>query len=160
MDLKVHTLWGIHAYKKDRSTQDIKCSPWETKVQSFPSLEKKMAEIMRHRQIITTPFTNRSFQPRPKVAARKYKLVPCTGPNRAKLSQHRKINARPPPEATQWNWLANLRKAKDPAGITTSWAPAPSQPMDTPSTQSSTSPISPECTKYHTICTPVGKICP
>ena len=27
VDLKVHTLWGIYTYKKDRSTQVIRCSP-------------------------------------------------------------------------------------------------------------------------------------
>ena len=37
VDLKVHTLWGIHTYRKDRSMQVIKCSPWATEVQPFPS---------------------------------------------------------------------------------------------------------------------------
>ena len=41
MDLKVHTLWGIHTYKKDRSTQVIKSSPWGAEVKPFPSLQKK-----------------------------------------------------------------------------------------------------------------------
>ena len=41
-----------------------------------------------------------------------------------------------------------------------SQAPAPSQPMNTPVTQSPTSPIPPEHTKYHAICTPLQKICP
>ena len=27
VDLKVHTLWGIHTYGKDKSTQIIKCNP-------------------------------------------------------------------------------------------------------------------------------------
>ena len=53
---------------------------------------------MKHRQIITTPFTNRSFQQRPKVAVRKHNLVPLTRPNRATHSQPRKINVGPLPE--------------------------------------------------------------
>ena len=97
----VHTLWGIHTYKKDRSTQVIKCSPWGTKVQPFPSLKKKMVEFMMHRQIITTPFANMFFQQRPKVAARKCSLVPLTRLNRANLLQLRKVNVGPLPEATE-----------------------------------------------------------
>ena len=64
VDLKVHTLWGIHTYKKDRGTQVIKCSPWGTEVKPFLSLQKKMAEFLSHRKIITTPFASRSFQTR------------------------------------------------------------------------------------------------
>ena len=48
VDLKVHTLRGIHAYRKDRSTQIIKCSPWGTEVQPYPSLKKKIVEFMRN----------------------------------------------------------------------------------------------------------------
>ena len=39
VDIKVHTLWGIHTYKRDRNVQVIKCSPWGTKVKHFPSLQ-------------------------------------------------------------------------------------------------------------------------
>ena len=69
VDLNVQTLQGIHTYKKDRSTQVIKCSSWGSKVRSFPSLQKKMAEFLRCRQITATPYANRSFQPRPKATA-------------------------------------------------------------------------------------------
>ena len=131
VDLRVHTLWGIHTYKKDRSTQVIKCSPWGNEVKPFLSLQKKMVEFMRCRQIITAPFANRSFQPRPKVAARKQNLVTLTRPNREKLSQPRNINVRPLPLAIQQNWLAYL-KVKEVAGASSSQAPTPSQPMDTP----------------------------
>ena len=161
VDLKVLTLWGIHTYKKDRSTQVIKCRPWVTKAQAFPSIHKKIVEFMRCRQINATPFANRSFQPRPKIAARN--LVTITRPNRVKLSQPRKINIRPFPPATQLNWLATL-KVKEAAGATTNLAPTQtSQPMDTQSTLSPTSPIPPvkftEHTKYCAICTPLGRIC-
>ena len=87
MGLKVCTLQGIHMYKKDRSTQILKCSPWETKVKPFPSLQKKMTEYLRQRQIITTPFAYRSYQPRPKATAlRRCNLVTLIRPNREKLS--------------------------------------------------------------------------
>ena len=117
---------------------------------------------MRQDQIIATPFANRSFQPRTKAAARKHNLEPLTRPNRAKISQPRKINVRPLPEATQWKWLANLRKAKEVAGTTNSLAPTCSQPMNTPSMLSPTSPVPPikftEHTKYCAICALLGKI--
>ena len=111
------------------------------------------------RQIIASPFANRSYQSRPKAtAARRHNLVTLTRPNR-KLSQPRRINVSPLPEATQWNWLANL-KAKEVAGTTTSQAPTPSHPVNTPTMQSPTSPIPLEHIKYCIICTPLGKICP
>ena len=150
--------------KKDRSTQVIKCSPCGTEVQPFTSLKKKMAELVKCRQIIATPFANKSFQPRPKVSARKHNLVPLPRLNRAKLFQPRKISVGLLHEATQWNWAASLGKAKDAAGITTSLAPIQtSQLMDTPSTLSPTSPNPPikssEHSNYCAICTPLGKIC-
>ena len=52
--------------------------------------------------------------------------------------------------------LATL-KAKEVAG--TGQAPAPSRPVEAPVTESPTSPIPPEHTKYYAICTPLGKIC-
>ena len=137
VDLKVCTLWGIHTYRKDSSTQIIKCSTFGTEVLPFLSFKKKVVEFMKHRQIIATPFTNRSFQPRPKVAEKRCNLVLLTRLNGAKLFQPRKINVGPLPEATQHNWDATLEKAKDAAGVTTSLAPIQtSQLMDTPSTLS------------------------
>ena len=160
VDLKVHTLWKIHTYKKDRGTQVIKCSPWGAEVKTISSLQKKMADSMRHRQIITTPFANRSFQPRPEVVAGKCNQVTLTMPNRAKLLQPRKINVRPLCKATQQKWLATLI-AKEAAGATTCQGPTQiSQPMDTPSILSPTSAVPPEHTKYCAICTQLGKICP
>ena len=123
VDLKVYTLRGIHTHRKDRSTQIIKCSPWGTEVQPYPSLKKKMVEFMRFRWTTATHFANRSFQPRLKVAAKKHNLVPLTRPNREKLSQPRKINLGQLPEATQQNWAATLGKAKDAAGKKTACPP-------------------------------------
>ena len=49
VDLKVHTLWGIHTYKKDRGTQVVKCSSWGTEVNPFQSLQRKMMKYLRQR---------------------------------------------------------------------------------------------------------------
>ena len=53
--LKVHTLLGIYIYKKDRSTQVSKYSPLGSEVKPFPSLQKKITEFLRQRQVITIP---------------------------------------------------------------------------------------------------------
>ena len=109
----LHLMGDTNMYKKDRSTQVIKCSPWGTEVKPFLSLQKKMAEYLRCRQIITTPFANRSYQPRPKATAiRRCNLVTLTRPNREKLFQPRKVNVGPLPKATQRNWLATIRPKK------------------------------------------------
>ena len=101
VDLKVHTLKGIHTFRKDYKSQMNKCSPWGTKVQPYPSLEKKMVESVRSLQTTTTPFANRPYQPRSKVVVEKHNLVQPTRPNRAKLSHPRKINVRKLSKATQ-----------------------------------------------------------
>ena len=49
VDLTVHTLPGIHTFRKDRNTQAIKYSPWGTKIKPFPSLQRKMMEYLRQR---------------------------------------------------------------------------------------------------------------
>ena len=36
--LKIHTLWGIYTYKKDRSSQVSKYNPWGNELTPFPSL--------------------------------------------------------------------------------------------------------------------------
>ena len=73
MDLKVCTLWG-----KYRSTQVRKYSPWGTEVKPFPLLWKKMTEFLSQRQVITTHYTNMSYQPRPKATAIDMDLKVCT----------------------------------------------------------------------------------
>ena len=69
------------------------------------------------------------------------------------------VNVGPLPKATQRNWLAMV-KAKEVAGVTSSQDPMPSQPIEAPLTQSLTSPVPPEHTKYYAVCTPLGNICP
>ena len=66
VNLMVHTLRGIHTFRKDRNTQMSKCSPWGTDVKPFLCLQKKMMEYLRQRQAIANPFANRSYHSRPK----------------------------------------------------------------------------------------------
>ena len=106
-------LQGIHTFKKDRSTQVIRCSTWGTQVKPFPSLQRKMREYLRWRQTIATPFANRSYQARPKATpVRRHNLVTLTTPNKDKLSKPRKINVGYHPRFKQRNWLA-IVKAKE-----------------------------------------------
>ena len=64
--LMVHTLLGIHAFKKNRNTEVIRCSPWEREVQPFLPLQRKMMEYLRQKQTFATPFVNMSYQSTPK----------------------------------------------------------------------------------------------
>ena len=41
VDITVHMLKGTHTFRKDRSTQVSRCSPWGTEGRPFPSLRKK-----------------------------------------------------------------------------------------------------------------------
>ena len=118
-----------------------------------------MVEYLRHRQIIATPFANRSYQPRPKATAiRRSNLVTLTRPKRKKLSQPRKVNVGPLPKAMQRNWLITLM-AKEAEAAASSQALTPTQPAEAPVTQFPISLLSPG-TKYSAIWTPTGKICP
>ena len=76
--------------------------------------------------------------------------IPLTRPNRAQLSQPRRINVRKLTEATQLNWASTISKsltqeANDVAqGTSASLAPIQgSQLMDTPSMPSPTSSAAP-----------------
>ena len=88
-----------------------------------------MIEFMMHWQTITTPFSNRPVQPKSKAVVKKCNLVPLTQPDRAKLSQARRINVGKLPKATQQNWASTIgknliQKAKDIAQcMSTSLAP-------------------------------------
>ena len=37
VDLKIHTLKGIHTFKKDYKSQTSECSPWELKYNLTPT---------------------------------------------------------------------------------------------------------------------------
>ena len=103
-----------------------------------------MVEIIHQRQTLTTPFTYRSYHPRPKKTPKKINSVPLTRPDRSKLSKPRKTNVYKYQASTsQLNWKSKTGKsltqeAIDAAYITsTSLAPMQeSQVMNTPSTPS------------------------
>ena len=65
VDITVHTLKGIHTFRKDQTTKILKCSPWGLGVRPFPSLRKKMKEYMEERQAIANPFSSDSTPPGP-----------------------------------------------------------------------------------------------
>ena len=64
--------------------------------------------------MITTPFANRPYQPKPKITMKKRNLVLPTRPNRSKLSQVRRINVRKPPEATQLDFCIHHQQKFNP----------------------------------------------
>ena len=118
-----------------------------------------MTEYLRQRQIITNPFANGSYRPRPKATAvRRHNLVTLTRPNREKLSQPRKVNVGSLPKATQRNWLATF-KAKEVEATASSQAPTPTPIAEVPAAQFPTLPLPTE-TKYCAVCTPLEKLCP
>ena len=42
VEVKVKTMQGIHTFRRDRTSQVIKCNPWSTKFHPYPSLIQKM----------------------------------------------------------------------------------------------------------------------
>ena len=77
-------LTGIYTYKKGRSTQFSKYSPWGTEVKPFLLLQKRMMEFLRWRQVITTPMpighTNPNLRHSSEIEtpARRHNLVTLT----------------------------------------------------------------------------------
>ena len=167
--------WGLYLkwnsnIQKRLQIAKKKIRPWGTKVQPYPSLKKRIIEFMTSQQTITNLIVNISFQWKPKAVARKDGLVPLARPNRAKLSQTRRINVRKLPEACLLNWASIIgnsltQEAKDAAqSVSTSLTSIQgSQKIDTPSVPSPTSPAAhakiTEHSKYCVICTLLGKIC-
>ena len=98
IDLKIHSLRGIHTYKKDRGTQVNKYSPLGSNTTPLLSLKKKMTEFVRQREAATTPF-NMSHQPQPKAAAAEkgHILVTLTKSSKDNQWQPRKVSVEPEP---------------------------------------------------------------
>ena len=93
VNLKVHTLKGIHTFKKDYKSQSSRCSPWGAEAQPYSALRKKITEIMHRRQVTTTHYANKTYQSKPQKSARGRSLVQLTSkPDRSKLVRHRKVN--------------------------------------------------------------------
>ena len=42
VEVKVKTMQGIHMFRRDRTSQVIKCNPWSTKLCPYPSLIQKI----------------------------------------------------------------------------------------------------------------------
>ena len=100
VDIKGHTLKGIHTFRKDGTTQISRFSPWGMEVKPFPSLWKKMKNYIEECQAIVNPFTHRSYPSRPKPSSfvKGSKATPVersnlvTRHNIEKLSKQRKVN--------------------------------------------------------------------
>ena len=56
VEIMVRTMKGIHAFKKDCSSETSSCSPWGMHVHAFSSLVKKMEAYLEERRNITDPF--------------------------------------------------------------------------------------------------------
>ena len=117
-----------------------------------------MPEFFRCRQIIANPFAIRSFQLRPKATAiRKCNLVSLTRPNREKLStQESKCRTLCSSYAEE---LAHHTQGQRSRSCSIQPSPTITPPVEAPTNQSPTSPISPD-TKYCAICISLGKVCP
>ena len=46
MEVKVKTMQGIHTFRRDRTSQVIKCNPWSTKLHPYPSPMQKMTSYL------------------------------------------------------------------------------------------------------------------
>ena len=42
MEVKLKTMYGIHIFRRDRTSQVIRCNPWSTELCPYPSLIWKM----------------------------------------------------------------------------------------------------------------------
>ena len=42
VEVKVKTMQGIHTFRRDRTSQVIRCNPWSTKLHPYPSLIQQM----------------------------------------------------------------------------------------------------------------------
>ena len=121
VDITVHTLKGIHAFRKEWSTQVSKCSPWGMEVRLFSSLRKKMKDYIDEWQVFANPFTNRSYPSRPnpsqfatwsKTTQLKKRKTVVTRHIIEKLLTPRKVNVGYHPASFQQNWLAQVREAE------------------------------------------------
>ena len=46
MEIKVMSMQGMHIFRRDRTTQLIKCTPWTTKLQPHPTIVKSMKTFL------------------------------------------------------------------------------------------------------------------
>ena len=75
LEVKVMSMQGMHIFRRDRTTQLIKCIPWTTKLHLHPTIVKKMKTFLEVENSIGTiipalvsqfrpplPETNRNFR--------------------------------------------------------------------------------------------------
>ena len=68
MEVKVMLMQGTHIFKRDRTTQLIKCIPWTTKIHPHPTIIKKIKTFLEVENkmgpTIPIPAPNSQFRPR------------------------------------------------------------------------------------------------
>ena len=121
--ITVHTLQDIHTFRKGRSMQISKCSPWGTEAKPFPSLGKKIKDNTEEWQTITNPFTHRSYpsRPNPSPFAKRHKATPVkrrntvtnTRHNKQNLSKLKEVNVVFNPGFSQSNWHAQAKEVEN-----------------------------------------------
>ena len=47
MEVKITSMWGTHIFRRDRTTQLIKCTPWSTRLHPHPTIIKKMKTFLK-----------------------------------------------------------------------------------------------------------------
>ena len=66
MEVKVITMRGIHTFRRERTSQIIKCSPWSTGFHPYPSLIKKMKTYLElEGKLGPKPMPQPQTQPQP-----------------------------------------------------------------------------------------------
>ena len=101
VEITVRILKGIHIFRKNHGMQSSVCSSWGSAIKSFPSLCRKMATIIRERQIIFDPFhSHQSFPSGPK---------PSLLSNLPKATHKRKRSTKAIPRKAKKNYIPNKR---------------------------------------------------
>ena len=140
IDLNIHTLRGIHSYKKDRSSQVNKYSPLGIGITPFPSPPHNM---------------NSTYQ-RPKATAtNKCTLLTLTRSSKDNLWQPRRLIVEPHPKPKPRTWLEALRSKGSEA---VAYTDANTKQTYVSADKSPNSAFSPD-RDYCTVCTPLGRQC-
>ena len=73
IDLKITSRQGMHIFQRDKTTQLIKCTPWNTRICSHPTIIKKMKTFLE---------VEGKMGPIPQPTCNKYRpLQPDANPN-------------------------------------------------------------------------------
>ena len=66
MEVKITSMQGMHIFRRDRTTQLIKCTPWSTRLHPHPTIIKKMKtflEVEGKMGSIPVPAPSNQFRP-------------------------------------------------------------------------------------------------